>query len=207
MGKKVIHPQDLKLQISLHRAGLPEGLNLTFEPMWIKTFEGNVTKLGDKFSESLVPCCDWEFKCSPVGKCLERWFILVSRAIMAFWAMTLNCPASTQMRPFSSFCWHTIFFGRKHFMIAMNIEHYGGWWWKFWTFSSSGALHLTYLIEKREWCWWRPNSGESRVSLSVPYLWGLIFSTPYYPPPHPDEVQAHTRPPGGIILGGSTNNN
>ena len=160
------------------------------------------------FFESLVTAgCDWEFKCCPVGKCLGRWFILVSRAIMAFWAMTLNCPASTQMRPFSSFCWHTIYFGRKHFMIAMNIEHYGGWWWKFWTFSSSSALHLTYLIEKREWCWWRPNSGESRVSLSVPYLWGLIFSTPYYPPPHPDEVQAHTHPPGGIILGGSTNNN
>ena len=73
-----------------------------------------------------------EFKCSPVGKCLGRWFILVSRAIMAFWAMTLNCPASAQMRPFSSFCSHLLFFRRKHFMITMNI----GWWWCIWKSSS-----------------------------------------------------------------------
>ena len=40
-----------------------------------------------------ISCCDRDFKCCPVGKCLGRWFILVWRAIMAFWAMALNCCA------------------------------------------------------------------------------------------------------------------
>ena len=78
LGHEVIYGED---RLSLEVLGI-EIINISSQRLGLityesKTFETKVAKLGDIFS-------DWEFKCSPVGKCLGRWFILVSRAIMAF---------------------------------------------------------------------------------------------------------------------------